>query len=40
VLCGICGANEPMGQKERALTYASIQLKVEEDKREAAKFKK
>lgn len=39
VLAGICGANEPMGQKERAFTYASIDLRIAEEKREVAKLK-
>lgn len=28
-----------MGQKERAFTYASIDLRVEEEKRQAARMK-
>jgi len=39
VLAGICGADDPMGQRERAFTYASIDLRVEEEKRIAAKLK-
>ncbi len=39
VLLGICSADEPMGDRERAFTYASIQLRVEEEKAAAAKVK-
>lgn len=39
VLAGICGANDPMGPRERAFTYASIDLRVKEEKKEAAKLK-
>ena len=39
VLSGVCGADDPMGQKERAFTYASIDLRVEEEKRQAARMK-
>ena len=39
VLAGICGANDPVGQRERAFIYASIDLRGKEEKREAAKLK-
>lgn len=35
VLLGICSANEPMGDKERAFTYASIQLRNEKEQEKA-----
>lgn len=40
VLLGLCDANSPMNQRERAFTYASIDLRCEAEKREAAKIKK
>lgn len=40
VLMGICSANEPMGFKERAFTYASIMVRIEKEKEEARKLKK
>lgn len=39
VLLGICSANDPMEDKERAFTYASILVRVEQEKKEAAKIK-
>jgi len=39
VLAGICGPNDPIEQRERAFIYASIDLRVKEEKREAAKLK-
>lgn len=38
VLAGICGANDPVGPTERAFIYASIDLRVKEEKRQAAKL--
>jgi len=39
VLAGICGSQAPIGQRERAFIYASIDLRVKEEKREATKLK-
>lgn len=39
VLAGTCGANDPVSLRERAFIYASIDLRVKEEKREAAKMK-
>lgn len=39
VLSGSCGPNDPIGQRERAFIYASIDLRVKEEKRESAKLK-
>jgi hypothetical protein len=39
VLLGICSADEPMGNKERAFTYASIIVRTDNDKKEARKMK-
>lgn len=38
VLAGICGANDPVGPRERAFIYASIDLRVKEEKRQAAQL--
>lgn len=38
VLAGICGANDPVGSRERAFIYASIDLRVKEEKRQAAQL--
>ena len=40
VISGICGANTPVATKERAFIYASISLRIEEEKREMAKVKR
>lgn len=40
VLLGICSSNEPMGQQERAFTYASIMVRAEKEEQEARKLKK
>lgn len=40
VLLGICSANDPMGYKERAFTYASIIVRAEKEEQEARKLKK
>jgi hypothetical protein len=34
---GICSANDPMDAKERAFTYGSIQLRVEDEKKHLPK---
>jgi len=39
VLLGICSANDPMRDRERAFTYASILVRIEDEKREANKLK-
>ncbi len=39
VLLGICSANEPMGDKERAFTYASIIVRTDKDREEVRKIK-
>jgi hypothetical protein len=39
VLLGICSANDPVDERERAFIYASILIRVEQEKREAAKIK-
>lgn len=39
VLLGICSANDPMGDKERAFTYASIIVRTNKEKEEARKMK-
>lgn len=39
VLLGLCSANEPMGDKERAFTYGSIMVRTDQEKKEASKIK-
>lgn len=40
VLLGLGDANSPMDDKERAFTYASIQVRIEHEKKEAELAKK
>lgn len=37
---GVCNANDPMTDEERAFTVASIQQRIEDEKKAARKVKK
>lgn len=37
---GVCNANDPMEERERAFTVASILWRIEDEKKAAAKVKK
>lgn len=39
VLLGICSSVSPMGNRERAFTYASIMIRAEKEKEDARKIK-
>ena len=38
VLAGICVADDPVDPRERAFIYASIDLRIKEEKRQATKL--